>query len=161
MVQQKGKGKDRTSENHERRECRQNECLLNNAGLCVLFGALEKIIVVLLYGSDFLFCVLFSVVYLEPCVFACVVYCHLHAHQRKKLESRALKCVFVRYNSTQKGYWCYHPPSKWFFMSMDVIFHEHELLYATVVIDLSLEGRSTHEVQNHIDEYVFVRYTIS
>jgi hypothetical protein len=55
VVQQKVKGKDRTSVNHERREGRQNECLLNNAGLCVLFGAFEKIIVVLLYGSDLFF----------------------------------------------------------------------------------------------------------
>lgn len=30
---------------------------------------------------------------------------------------------------------------------------ENELFYATVVIDLSHEGRSTYEVQNHIHEY--------
>ena len=28
------------------------------------------------------------------------------------------------YSSTQKGYKCYHPPTKWFFDSIDVIFIE-------------------------------------
>lgn len=69
-------------------------------------------------------CTLPSVVHLAPRVFGCVVYVHLYTNQRTKLEPRALKCVFVGYDSTHKGYRCYHPPTKKFYVSMDVIFHE-------------------------------------
>lgn len=69
-------------------------------------------------------CMLPLVVHLSPRVFGCVVYVHLHINQRTKLEPRALKCVFVGYGSTQKGYRCYHTPTKKFYVSMDVIFHE-------------------------------------
>jgi len=55
-------------------------------------------------------CILPSMVSLPPHIFGCVIYVHLHSHQRTKLEERALKCVFVRYGSTQKGYRAYHPP---------------------------------------------------
>ena len=32
--------------------------------------------------------------HLPPHIFCCVIYVHLHPHQRTKLESRAMKCVF-------------------------------------------------------------------
>ena len=70
-------------------------------------------------------CILPSMVYLPPHVFGCVIFVHLHPHQRTKLEERAIKCVFVGYGSTQKGYRAYHPPSKKFYISMDVTFNEH------------------------------------
>lgn len=41
---------------------------------------------------------------LQPHVFRCVVFVHLHKHQRNKLEPRALRCVFLGYASHQKGY---------------------------------------------------------
>jgi len=47
-----------------------------------------------------------------PPIFLVVIYVHLHPHQRTKLESRAMKCVFVGYNTTQKGYKAYHPSTK-------------------------------------------------
>ena len=67
-------------------------------------------------------CILPSMVSLPPHIFECVMYVHLHPHQCTKLEERALKCVFIGYGSTQKGYRAYHPPSKKFYISMDVIF---------------------------------------
>ena len=63
---------------------------------------------------------------LSPKVFGCVAFVHVHAHQRGKLDPRALKCIFVGYSNTKKGYKCYHPPSKKFFTSMDVTFVENE-----------------------------------
>jgi hypothetical protein len=65
-----------------------------------------------------------SLVKLMPRIFGCVTYVHLSPQHRTKLESRALKCVFFGYGSTQKGYTCYHPDTRQFYISMDVIFDE-------------------------------------
>ncbi|CAL9012563.1 unnamed protein product [Prunus brigantina] len=64
---------------------------------------------------------------LEPRIFGCVVFVHLHDHQRSKLDPRAEKCVFIGYAPHQKGYRCYHPPSQKIFTSLDVVFREHDL----------------------------------
>ena len=47
-----------------------------------------------------------------PRTFGCVYFMHVHAPNHSKLDPRALKCIFVRYSSTKKGYKCYHPPTK-------------------------------------------------
>ena len=59
-------------------------------------------------------------------IFGCVAFVHVHNQNRGKLDPRALKCVFLGYSSTHKGYKCYHPPSKRFYVSVDVTFHEQE-----------------------------------
>ena len=64
-----------------------------------------------------------------PKVFGCV--CFVHTKNAGKLEPRALKCVFIGYSPTKKGYKCYHPPSRKFFVSMDVTFRESEPYYQT------------------------------
>ena len=45
-------------------------------------------------------------------VFGCVCFVHNHAPTREKLDPHAIKCVFVGYSPTQKGYKCYHPPTR-------------------------------------------------
>lgn len=50
----------------------------------------------------------------QPKIFGCIAYIHVPTVNRGKLDPRALKCVFTGYSSTQKGYTCYHPPSKKF-----------------------------------------------
>ena len=57
-------------------------------------------------------------------VFGCVAFVHIHLPQRSKLDPRALKCVFLGYSSTQKGYKCYHPPTRQYYVSADVTFAE-------------------------------------
>ena len=47
-----------------------------------------------------------------PKIFGSVSYVHIHTQNRGKLGPRAVKCVFLGYSSTQKGYKCYHPNSK-------------------------------------------------
>ncbi|RVW97724.1 Retrovirus-related Pol polyprotein from transposon RE2 [Vitis vinifera] len=42
---------------------------------------------------------------LPPRVFGCVAFVHLHKHQRTKLTSHALQCVFVGYALHKKGYY--------------------------------------------------------
>ncbi|KAJ8644703.1 hypothetical protein MRB53_006451 [Persea americana] len=61
-----------------------------------------------------------------------MIYVHLSPQHRTKLEPRALKCVFVGYGSTQKGYKCYHPETRKFYTSMDVIFDESKLHCSTI-----------------------------
>ncbi|CAL8992660.1 unnamed protein product [Prunus brigantina] len=53
-----------------------------------------------------------SVSKLPPKVFGCVAYVHVYSHQRSKLDHCALRCVFIGYFSTQKGYKYYHPPTQ-------------------------------------------------
>lgn len=68
---------------------------------------------------------------LPPHVFGCVAFVHLHKHQRNKLTPRALRCVFLGYAAYQKGYRCFHPPSKRMFVTMDVIFHEDSMYFSS------------------------------
>ena len=90
-------------------------------------------------------CILPSIVSLPPHIFRCVIYAHLHPHQHTNLEERALKCVFVGYGSTQKGYCVYHPPSKKFYISMDVTFNEYNFFY----VNSTFQGGNESEVHNH------------
>ena len=41
-----------------------------------------------------------------------------------KLKARAIKCIFLDYSCTQKGYWCYSLANHRFYMSVDVTFFE-------------------------------------
>jgi hypothetical protein len=80
---------------------------------------------------------------LSPKVFGCVAFVHLHKGLRTKLEPRALRCVFVGYALHQKGYRCYHPPSRKLYVTLDVAFHENDMYYSKS----SLQGENRDEVQ--------------
>jgi hypothetical protein len=80
---------------------------------------------------------------LTPRVFGCVAYVHLHKHQRSKLAPRALRCVFLGYAAHQKGYRCYHPPSKRMFITLDVVFHEDSMYFS---YESDLQGEKQKEV---------------
>ncbi|MCH99345.1 myosin-16-like, partial [Trifolium medium] len=84
-----------------------------------------------------------SVPNLTPRVFGCVAYVHLHKHQRSKLAPRALRCVFLGYAAHQKGYRCYHPPSKRMFITLDVVFHEDSMYFSS---ESDLQGEKQKEV---------------
>ena len=60
-----------------------------------------------------------------PGVFGCAAFVHLPSHHWGKPDLRAIKCVFLGYSSTQKGYKCYNPSSKKFYISADVTFVEN------------------------------------
>ena len=51
---------------------------------------------------------------LTPRIFGCTAFVHVHSPHRGKLDPRAIKCVFLGYSSTQKGYKCYNPLSRKF-----------------------------------------------
>jgi len=63
-------------------------------------------------------------------IFGCVSFVHVHSPYRGKLDSRAIKCIFVGYSPTQKGYKCYHPATKKVFVSIDVTFVEIECFFS-------------------------------
>ena len=83
---------------------------------------------------------------IPPRVFGCVAFVNLQKHLRTKLDPCALKCVFVGYHPFQKGYRCYHPTTRKFYVSMDVTFSEHEMFYASSILHSHLPGES-HSVE--------------
>lgn len=77
--------------------------------------------------------------HLNPKVFGCATFVHLFHTQ--KFDMRVLRCMFVGYFSSYKGYKCYHPISKKFYVSRDITSHEQELYCINHVKDLVLLGR--------------------
>ncbi|CAL8157474.1 unnamed protein product [Prunus armeniaca] len=65
-------------------------------------------------------------------VFGCVAYVRVYSHQRSKLDPCALRCVFIGYSSTHKGYKCYHPPIQKVHVTLDVTFHEEVPYYVSL-----------------------------
>jgi hypothetical protein len=66
---------------------------------------------------------------------------HIHGLTRNKLDPQSLKCVFVGYSPTQKGYKCYHPPSRKYFVSMDVTFFEQQSYFSSTSTPLPGESQ--------------------
>ena len=71
---------------------------------------------------------------LVPRIFGYVSFVHIHSQNRRKLDPRALKCIFVGYSSTQKRYKCYHLPSKKFYVSVDITFNEQESYFTNLYL---------------------------
>ncbi|KAL1221943.1 Retrovirus-related Pol polyprotein from transposon TNT 1-94 [Cardamine amara subsp. amara] len=57
-------------------------------------------------------------------VFGCVCHVFVPEAQRNKLEPKSIKCMFIGYSSTQKGYKCYSPTTKRMHISREVRFVE-------------------------------------
>ena len=87
---------------------------------------------------------------LPPRVFGCVAFVHLHKHQRTKLTSHALQCVFVGYALHKKGYRCYHPPTRQMYITMDVVFHEDSMYFS---FESELQGEYHKEIQTFDYDY--------
>jgi len=62
-------------------------------------------------------------------VFGCTCFVRDHIPSVGKLDPRAVKCIFVGYSSSQKGYKCWSPSERRLFVSMDVTFRESEPFY--------------------------------
>ena len=64
-----------------------------------------------------------GIVSLPPKIYGCYSFVHVHNHNlRSKHDPKTLKCIFLGYSHTQKGYKCYHPPNKRKCITMDVTF---------------------------------------
>ena len=59
-------------------------------------------------------------------VFGCVAYSHIPKEERKKLDCKAKRCVFLGYGENVKGYRLYNPTNRKILFSRDVIFNERK-----------------------------------
>ena len=65
-------------------------------------------------------------------LFGCIGYVYSPAHRTDKWSTKGLKCVFVGYLTTQKGYKLYHPITKKYIVSKDVVFDENQFFYKPI-----------------------------
>ena len=56
--------------------------------------------------------------------FGCKYFSHIPKENRKKLDSKAIKCIFVRYCTKFKTYKLFNPSTHKVFVRRDVVFHE-------------------------------------
>ncbi|CAH9102795.1 unnamed protein product [Cuscuta europaea] len=62
-------------------------------------------------------------------VFGCTAFVHIPPPHRGKLDPRSIKCIFLGYSPTQKGYKCYNPTTRKTYTSADVTFNEDTPFY--------------------------------
>ena len=72
----------------------------------------------------------------SPRVFGCVCFVHDMSPGLDKLSARSLKCVFLGYSRLQKGYRCYSPETKKYYMSANVTFFEQTPYFSPSVQDV-------------------------
>jgi len=70
---------------------------------------------------------------MTPHVFGCTYFVQDLSSGLDKLSPRFIKCVFVEYFRTQKGYRCYNPSTRKYLVSVDVTFFESVSYFSTHV----------------------------
>jgi len=73
---------------------------------------------------------------LPPCVFGSTCFVHDLSPDLDKLSARSLKCVFLGYHRSQKGYRCYSPTLRRYLMSVDVTFFESVPFFGSTNVPL-------------------------
>lgn len=96
-------------------------------------------------------------------VFGCDAYMHINKANRKKWDSKSIKCVFIGYSLFRKGYRLYDPVNKKIHESRDVIFVENQFSYSKndcVQKDVSVS--TPFYIYDYIDENVdnFQEHTV-
>ncbi|KAL0539854.1 hypothetical protein IC582_024075 [Cucumis melo] len=73
-----------------------------------------------------------------------------HLVSETKFTPRAKACMFVGYPSHQRGYKCFHPPSRKYFVTINVIFCEDRPYFPVC----HLQGESVSEESNNTFEFI-------
>ena len=81
-----------------------------------------------------------SALNLCPKVFGCVCYVHVHYHHRNKLDLEPLNVSFLVTLVHKRGK-CFHPPTRKYYVSMDVKFCEPESYFAGMYLWFLFKGR--------------------
>ncbi|TYK16819.1 reverse transcriptase [Cucumis melo var. makuwa] len=76
-------------------------------------------------------------------VFGCTAYVHSFGPNQTKFFPRAQACVFVGYPPHQRGYKCFHPSSRKYFVTMDVTFCEDRPYF--LISHLQGESEESHK----------------
>ncbi|PON36389.1 hypothetical protein PanWU01x14_328840 [Parasponia andersonii] len=71
---------------------------------------------------------------LSPKIFGCTVFVHNHSQHWSKLDPKAIKCIFLSYSPSQKGYKCYSNITRKFYTAMDITFSETESYFPKIHI---------------------------
>ena len=71
--------------------------------------------------------------YLDMHTFGCVCFVHFPSQERHKLSAQSVKCAFMGYSISHKGYVCYDPCSNKFRISHHVVFFENQSFFSTHV----------------------------
>lgn len=58
-------------------------------------------------------------------IFGCKAFAHIPKEDRRKLDAKGIKSIFIGYCTDKKAYKMYDPSTHKVFASRDVIFHEH------------------------------------
>jgi hypothetical protein len=74
--------------------------------------------------------------YLNPHTFGCVCFVHLSPHERHKLFAQFVKCAFMGYSISHKGYVCYDSCSNKFRIPRNIVFFENQHFFSTHVESL-------------------------
>jgi len=73
--------------------------------------------------------------HITPRVFGCLCFVHDMCPGLDKLSARSIKCVFLGYSRLQKGYRCYSPDTKKYYMTAHVTFVEQSTFFPTTTCD--------------------------
>ncbi|KAF8397212.1 hypothetical protein HHK36_016120 [Tetracentron sinense] len=63
-------------------------------------------------------------------IFGCVCYVHLSPHERNKLSPKSVRCMYLGFGDSQKGYRCYDPHARRIRISRNVVFLENVSFHA-------------------------------
>ncbi|KAM0065667.1 putative RNA-directed DNA polymerase [Helianthus debilis subsp. tardiflorus] len=85
-------------------------------------------------------------------VFGCVCYVFIQDHLRHKLERKAIRCIFIGYDSEKKGWRCCDPKTNKCYVSRDVIFDEASTWWSDNYEQLP----DTQVLKDELDSYIML-----